>query len=108
MQEFPKPVKRKMQELAGQAYENELAQELSKLAEHFEAWKHGEINSFDLSDFIHEFHQGAARELFNRYNTRGSEHVLVAGAVGRGLLKREDIPDEVWPLLEGLVGRIQE
>ena len=103
MHEFPKPIKRKIRELAGQVYEKDLAGELTKLAEHFEAWKRGEIDSFDLSDLIHKFHQGPARELFSRYNTPGIEHTLVAHAVVRGLLEREDIPDDVWPHLEGLV-----
>ena len=103
MHDFPKPIRRKIRELAGQAYAQDLAAELTILAEHFEAWKRGEIDSFEIGDLIHKFHQGAGRELFSRYNTRGIEHALVAHAVVRGLLERENIPDEVWPYLEGLV-----
>ena len=102
MQTFPKAVKRQLRELAIQAYENELAEEMSKLAEQFEAWKQGRICAGDLSSIIHDYDRGPSRDMFWRYNSRVGDDVLVASAVARGLLKREDIPENVWPHIEKL------
>lgn len=101
--EYPKAIKRQLRELMALAYERELAQALTKLDEHFAAWKRGEINPFELSDLIHQFHQKTARELFNRYDTRGDQDMIVSGSVAIGILSRSDIPDEVWPHIESRV-----
>lgn len=99
---FPKSVKRHLRQLANETYENELAKEMTKLAEQFEAWKQGHICAGDLNILIHDYHQGPSREMFARYNSRLGDDVLVAGAIARGLLKRDDIPEEVWPHIQGL------
>jgi hypothetical protein len=103
MREYPKQIKRQLRELNEKAHENELNQELAKLALEFEAWKQGRISGDELNDLIHAFHHGPSRELFNRYTLRGNEHFAVAGAVVQGILRKEDIPDEVWPYLQDLI-----
>jgi hypothetical protein len=56
--------------------------------------------SGELSEIIHQFHQGPARELWVRYNTPHLE-MAVAFAITTGLLARDTIPGE---LLEHLGG----
>jgi hypothetical protein len=104
--ELPKRIKRQLRELAGQAYENEVSAELHKLAEHFDEWKAGKIGAGDLEHLIHEFHDGPARELFKRYNNP-LLLAMVASALARGVLERENVPDDVWPYLEGVIHLFQ-
>lgn len=87
MRQYPKPIKRLIREYAAQSYEAELGQALGELEAQFTRWRSAAINAFDLNDAIHDFHQGAARELWNRYNAR-IDDMLVARAIVLGLLHR--------------------
>ena len=64
---------------------------LRELAADFAAWKGNSINAFDLSDSIHDFHKGIARELWSFYNGLKSP-MLVAAALERGVLTAKDVP----------------
>ena len=68
MADTPKRIKRLLREQAGRAHEEELRRALVPVAEAFRRWERGELGSAELSDIIHRFHQGPARELFARYN----------------------------------------
>jgi hypothetical protein len=94
MREYPKQIKRLIRAYAARAYEAELGQALGELDQQFAAWRNGQISAFDLSDRIHTFHQGPARELWSRYNAR-IDDTLVAHAIVTGLLPREIIPAEL-------------
>ena len=48
--------------LAGEAYERELVVALRSLREAFVHWEAGSISASDLTDRIHEFHNGVARD----------------------------------------------
>lgn len=99
MHDLPKHVKRSLRELAARAHEAELHAELAKLAEHFDAWRRGEVDSFDLGQLIHEFHDGAARETWKTYN--GNDlRIAVAYAIHTGVLKRDDVPPETLDALK--------
>ena len=65
--EHSKRIKKLRSEWLGEAYERELRRELTKLDASFEAWRQGEIDSWDLCDRIHKFHNGASRELYKQY-----------------------------------------
>ncbi len=56
-----------LRKLAAQAWEAELSRELGSLFEHFRRWTDKGLNAFDLSHEIHEFHDGASRDLYARY-----------------------------------------
>ena len=94
MADTPKRIKRLLREQAGQAHEEELRRALVPVAEAFERWEHGEIGSGELSDIIHRFHQGPARELFGRYNHPYLD-MTVAYAITAGVLDRQTIPAEL-------------
>ncbi|MEW6358638.1 MAG: hypothetical protein AB1696_20050 [Planctomycetota bacterium] len=91
---YRKAVKRKLRELAVIAYERELGAELEKLARKFDEWREKKIDAFELTDIIHKFHNGPAREMWKSY-TANCQDLIVAGAVNRGVLKREEIPEDV-------------
>jgi hypothetical protein len=78
--EFSKADIRKLRELAGDVYEAEAHQLLTKLDQQFDAWRNGALGSLDLLQTIHEFHQGESRPLWSMY------HGITPGvAVERGL-----------------------
>jgi hypothetical protein len=96
--ELTKSQKRNIRELAGLAHERELGQELGKLEEQFAHWRRGGIDAHALSEVIHEFHNGPARELYSLYSGDMLE-LVVAGALARGVLKPAEIPDDTLPIL---------
>ncbi|MDP9311584.1 MAG: hypothetical protein M3R24_12005 [Chloroflexota bacterium] len=98
MRDIPKRVKRLLREQAARAYEAELRRALLPLAEAFEQWKAGQIESGNLCQLIHEFHQGPARELYTRYNAAWLD-MVVARAIADGLLDRQEVPAEVLDYL---------
>lgn len=102
MREYSKQIKRLIREYAARAYEAELGQALGELEQQFAGWRSGEISAFELSDHIHTFHQGPARELWGRYNAR-IDDTLVAHAIMTGLLPRDTIPAELLEALQPIL-----
>jgi hypothetical protein len=102
MDELPKPIKRALRELAGTAYSVELGRALEALHGEFDRWKRGDITAFDLSEAIHQFHDGRARELYGRYVT-GQTKAAVAYAVAHGVLDRSKVAPEVLQHLVGVL-----
>jgi hypothetical protein len=103
MADTPKRIKRLLREYAGAAHEEELRRALLPVSEAFGRWASGELSSGELSEIIHRFHQGPARELWVRYGTSHLE-MPVAFAITTGVLARETIPAE---LLEHLAGALR-
>ena len=89
----------------GQAYENELATELAKLEKRFEDWRAGKICAGELAEIIHQYHNGPARDLWSKYNQNPYTELLIASAMVRGILQREDVSEEVWPYVEAAIER---
>ena len=100
MVEMPKRIKRLLREYAAAAHEEELRQALVPVAEAFKRWDLKELGSGELSEIIHEFHQGPARELWIRYNTPHVE-MAVALAITTGVLSSDAIPAELLGYLAG-------
>jgi hypothetical protein len=75
MADTPKRIKRVLREYAGAAHEEELRRVLG---------------SGELSEIIHRFHQGPARDLYVRYDTDRLE-MAVAYAITVGILDRRTI-----------------
>lgn len=93
MVELSKAARKAIRDAAGLAYQRELCAALEDLGSQFAKWESGEINAFELSDLIHEFHQGISRELFKRYDGTSVPDFAVAGAVLRGSIKESEIPE---------------
>jgi hypothetical protein len=95
MTEIPKRLKRLLRTWAGEAHEEELRRALVPLAEAFDRWKRGDIASSELSNLIHKFHQGPARDRFVKYDTNHLE-APVAYAIVTGVLNKDKIPPELF------------
>jgi hypothetical protein len=103
MREYPPSrVERKLRDLARQAHENELRRELGQLAEKFDEWRADKISAGELSYLIHKHDRGPLRDLYNRYNTLPAR-TLVVLAIVKGVLKEEEIPEEVWSYIDDAV-----
>lgn len=95
-----KKIKRLLREQAGAAYEEELRRALLPLAGDFDRRRRGELSSPELSDRIHRFHDGAAREIWKTYHL-ADPGMSVAYAIHNGILGRESVPAELMPHLGG-------
>jgi hypothetical protein len=62
------------------AYQRDLDKELTKLKARFDNWQTKKIDCFELSDLIHEFHDGVSRELWKFYNRADPDTIVVHGA----------------------------
>lgn len=102
MQDYPKRIKKQLRELSGKAYQRDLDAALLDLYKQFEAWQQSKIDCWDLNDVIHKFHDGISRDLYKSYVMLGNSHngFLVADALGRKILRREEVTDEVYQLIE--------
>jgi len=84
-----------------QTEEAELRRALTELSGDFDRWKRGEIDSFELTERIHKFHQGPNREIYNRYSVGGFHLVPVVDyAIREGLIAKESVPPEALPQVE--------
>lgn len=91
MEKLTKKQLKHLRKLAGKAYERELSARLEELREKFDLWVSGEINAWQISDLIHEFHDGDSRELYKFYNYGKDYAFQVARAVRYGYLSMNDI-----------------
>ncbi len=99
MTNYPKAIKRHIRDLAALAYERELDKALLSLAEQINAWRQRQLSAGELSDQIHRFDTGIARELYTRYHD-GYVELQVAYAIVTGLIQETEVPRDVWPYLQ--------
>ncbi len=92
-----------LHELASEAWESELHDALEALFEDFCRWADDGYSSFELSERIHEFHDGASRELYKRHAGL-PPFVAVARAIAEGTIDESALPPE---LLEKLADEIE-
>ena len=107
MQDSSKADRPTLRELAGTAYDRELSACLRELFSQYRDWEARRIDSFQLSDLIHKFHDGPSRKLYTIY-TGMKPPELVARAIAHGLLKREEIPSQLLVKLEQKISVFQE
>ena len=102
MQAVPKQIKRLVREWAAIAHDRDLRKGLGQLREQFDRWDRGEIDSFELNEIVHRFHQDTARDIWKRYATT---HLApaVASAVAAGVLRKEELPAELVQHIAGLI-----
>lgn len=103
MQDAPKKIKRLVREWAGVAHERDLRNALSELRVHFDRWERGEIDSFELNERVHRFHNGPARDIWKRYATTHLEPA-VASATVAGVLRKDELPVELVQHVAGWIG----
>jgi hypothetical protein len=108
MHDLSKTARRAIRELAGLAYERELAGELTKLRAEFDAWIAGEMTPFELEQVIHQFHDGVSRRLYNRYSSGSPLPHAVAAAVLRGTISVDEIPEPARKPLDRIMALLSE
>ena len=101
-----KKQRREVEELQGTAWERELDEELQKLYEVFSNWKGGNVDAFDLSQSIHEFHDKAGRKLWKFYAHRNP--FAVPSAIARGLISESEISAGLMEVLSDDIERFRE
>jgi hypothetical protein len=84
----------KLEDLANLAYERELNRELSKLQQHLELYRGRENKFFQMTDLKLKFMQETSDEILNLYDHLEPDQA-VSRAVALGLLRREEIPQEM-------------
>lgn len=85
---------RQARELATVAREAELSEALRELDVLFADWREARIDAFQLSDAIHQFHDGQARDLFKMYSGLRPED-LAARAIAHELVPPAQIPRDL-------------
>ncbi len=106
-EQFTRKERSKLRALAEEAYARELDQALRNLESAFSDWRRKQISGFQLSDFIHDFHQGAARALYSDY-TRLDPGFLVARALSRRLLEPREVPESLRTRLSTLISYFRD
>src|SRR5260370_989762 len=102
MNEYPRRIKQHLRELTATVHERAVRAHLEQLADDFQRWRAGTLDTWELTDRIHRFHDGPSRELFSQYN-QGEPGLNVAHAIATGLLKESEVPGEVLQALAGLI-----
>jgi hypothetical protein len=82
-----------LRKLADKAYETEISKRLEVLHEQFKKWKSEKISVWELSDLIHQFHDGDSRELYRFYVYGKNYSYQVACAIHNGHLSMEDVEE---------------
>ncbi len=104
--DFSKKQKAELRRLNDLAWERELSSALTALRREFERFESGELNPFDLSDKIHEFHDHTARDLYKRYVD--TNPFAVPSAISRGIIERSEVTPALLELLEPTIKHLEE
>jgi hypothetical protein len=96
---WSKKQRRELRELQGLAWERELEIALRLLRRDFDAWEKEEITAFEVSDRLHEFHNGRSRELFIAYS--GSlKPDWILRAIAIGVIDETELSEDLRSVLE--------
>ncbi len=104
---FGKAQRKELRRLAAVAYERELGTALAALEAQFQEWHAAKLDVHELSDAIHQFHNGVARDLYVTY-TRLEPRVAVAQAVARKVLRDDEVPPTLREALQSLITFYEE
>ena len=85
--------RKQTRELVATAYLRELTAALTALAARVEAWRAGQIDACQLNEDVHAYHNGAARDLWKKYNMPAD--LLLTLLVAGGVLHKEEVPADL-------------
>jgi len=108
MNGYSKKTKKEIRRLAGLAHERELEKALSDLNLKFKQWENKELDSFELDNEIHQFHNKISREIFKKYNSYNMKDHFVAIAITNGIIDKDEVAPEAYKELELLIERIKD
>lgn len=104
---WSKKQRRELRALQGLAWERELGEALRSLRTDFEIWDRGEIAAIELTDRIHKFHNGQARELFNMYSGN-LDNWWIGHTVAKGVIDESELSDDLHDVLKDDIVRCRE
>lgn len=99
MHTYPISLKRQFRQWAQTAADRELQQQLTDLAAQVDAWRQQAITGRELRHALHQYVEGASRDLIQRYREQPDD-LLVRKALAKGLLERDEVPRELLAVLE--------
>jgi hypothetical protein len=102
MADFSRKERDFLRELADKAHLREIEGFLEELSRKFDAWHTGGLKTGELHAAISEFYNDTSSRLLSLYGD-AQPALLVGRALAVGLLKREEIPDELFSKLESAV-----
>ena len=102
MLEITKNERKALRRWASIAHDRELGAELAKLGAAIETWRAGKYSPHAVSEQIHQFHDGVARDLF-RFYTRASPESAVAQAIVGCVIAETELPPDLLAALAPLV-----
>ncbi len=102
MPDTPKRINKLIQEYAALAHDRELSSTLKALLIEFDLWEKGEISVGQLSNQIHEFHQGPLKQIWAKYEM-SSKEAIIAFAIASGILQEEELPEELMEHLSRII-----
>lgn len=107
MRDYPKAIKRQINELSFQAQDEELRRALLPLAKAFDEWNQGRRPNGEMIQMIHKFDHGPQRQIYNRYSG-GMQDLMVASAIVSGILDRSKVTPEVLAALADVMTMIEQ
>lgn len=103
----PKATRKKLRALTQVAYERELSRALAALETEFKHWREGQLDAFELSQRVHTFHDGAARDLYKLY-VLGEPELAVARALELGFVSEAETDADVLEAVARLRAFLRE
>ena len=99
--EFSKSEKRRVRELAALAWDRHLRSELATIGDAINRMTDHHMSPHDVNDLIHDFNNGASRELFNRFSTN-KPWLAVCRAHYDSVLTDADIANDSGKIRSGI------
>ena len=104
---YSKAAKRTFAQLNNLAYQRELDVYLNPLFEKLNQWKSGAISSIEISNILFDFVKDESKNMYLKY-TSGMNDMMVARAFVLGYISREEIPDNVFDLIQDQIHFYQQ
>ena len=105
MQKYNKETKKEIRRLAELAHKRELNNALADLKDKFTSWDNDQLDTFQLDHEIYLYHVQTSRAIFRKYNNDSQLDMAVSSAVGRGIIAKEEIEEEVYEMLKPIINR---
>ena len=99
--DFTKSERKRIRQLASLAWERGLRIELQKIAGAMEEMESGGLTAFEVTDRIHQFHDGPSRDLYKQFS-KSVPWLEVCRAHIDGTLSDDDIADASDNIRDGI------
>jgi hypothetical protein len=107
MSKLTKKQKKHLHALAGIAYEKDLTRCIDKLFEKYQICKDRKITVWDMDQWIHEYHDEIACELYTAYTHHDPVYPVVFG-IKSGVIKISDVEESCLGEIERVLGLLKK